>query len=879
MKRSKQVLSVLMCIAFVLSCQKQKESSNTKAEVVNPLILNPDAPVNDRVNAILEELTLEEKVIQLDGNYPPGIPRVGMPEYFFGNEALHGIMRPGKATVFPQAIGFAASWNPRLIHEVATAISDEARAKHNETNGEMQLKRSCGLLTFWSPNVNMARDPRWGRTAETYGEDPFLTSRIGVSFVKGLQGNNPNYMKTIATPKHFVANNEEHNRFECQADIPEKVLREYYLPAFKAAIVEGKAGSVMSAYNAVNGVPCSANKFLLTDVLRKEWGFKGYVVTDCGAVEHLHLKHKYASSFEEATEMVIDAGVDLECGNVFRKYLKKSVEEDRISKTQIDTALSRVLHAKMELGMFDPDDRVPFNKLKGELVGSKKHQNLALKSAEESMVLLKNELINGNKLLPIDSEKIKTIAVLGPNSGIAQFGDYSGVPVNPAVTPNSGIKKLAKTKGIDVNYVQWEGDNNDDEYEYIPIRLLNSTNQSNGGKGIKASYYYNTNDVWGQQTASIERVEDKIHYDGYNTIIDPAIPEGKFSVQWNTWFTAPYTGTYKFAITANDGVKFSVDWERKLVEWYDQDKKTHKITLELEKGKRYHLRLDHYHNTGKPFFDMKVLMKPNQEITPFEREIKAAKVADMVIAVVGLGDKFEMEGTDKTTLNLPQQQQDFIKKIMKTNPNTVLVLVNGSPLSINWATKNVPAILEAWYPGEQGGNAIANVLFGECNPGGKLPVTFYDSENNLPDFNDYDIRKGRTYMYYKGEPLYEFGYGLSYSTFEIQNLRLEKEKYSESETMKVNVDVANTGNIDGDEVVQVYIKYDNDKNAPKKLKGFKRVHVKKGRKDNITIEMPLKSLETWNVKKQIWEVKPGRYSVLVGNSSKNIQLESKISIQ
>ena len=865
---------IFASLCSVLACKQNEKvvqddsehpEDSTAVAIVDPRIVDTSLSTEERIEAIISNMTLEEKVLQLDGNYPPGIPRLGLDEYFFGNEALHGVVRPGKATVFPQAIGMGATWNTNLIHEVATAISDEARAKHNETHGKMMLKRSCGLLTFWSPTINMVRDPRWGRTAETYGEDPYLTSQLGLSFVTGLQGDHPKYKKVIATPKHFVANNEEHNRFECKAEIPEKVLREYYLPAFKTAIVEGKAGSIMSAYNAVNGYPCTANKWLLTDLLRNEWGFDGYVVTDCGAIEHLYGAHKFAKTKGEAAVLAVNAGVDLECGNIYRAELLNKVKSGEISEKRLDSSMAKILKAKFELGMLDPDESVPYNQISPEVVGSKKHQELALRTAEESIVLLKNE-----NILPIQTNKVKKIAVVGPNAGVSQFGDYSGIPVNPAVTPIDGIQALAEQKGVKILYAPWNGDTNDADYQYIPLKRLASSNEENAEPGIKATYYHGSNDIWGEVKPSVERVEEKINYDSQLNIIDTAIPEGKFSVKWETFFTAPVTGTYKFALTANDGMRFKIDWKPVIDEWYTGEKRTAKATAHFEKGKRYQFHIEHFHANGPVFFDFKMLIQPEGKIVPYEKELQIAKESDLVVAVLGLGQTHEREGQDKENLDLPKDQKDFIKKIKAVNPNTVVVLVNGSPLTLKWCKANVPAILEAWYPGEQGGNAIANVLFGTYNPAGRLPVTFYEDESKLPDFNDYDIRKGRTYMYYQGTPTYEFGYGLSYTSFEYDNLKVQHD----NNHIEVSFAIRNTGNWDGDEVAQVYLRYTDDSKAPMQLKGFRRKHIKRGATEQLTVSIPKEKLQTWNTKNKNWEFQPGRYEVLVGSSSKKIHLET-----
>jgi beta-glucosidase-like glycosyl hydrolase len=671
-----------------------------------PLYLDESAAVDARVEDLLGRLTVDEKIDLLRAT-SPGVPRLGIPKYYHGNEALHGIVRPGKFTVFPQAIGLASTWDPAFLQEVSGVISDEARARWNELGrGSLQRAQFSDLLTFWSPTVNMARDPRWGRTPETYGEDPFLTGEMGAAFVRGLQGDDPRYLKVVSTPKHFAANNEEHNRFECNAVISEKQLREYYLPAYESCVRRGGAASIMSAYNAINGIPCTANEWLLTKVLREDWGFQGYVVSDCGAPSCLLDDHHYVASREEAAAAALLAGLDLECGdNIFIEPLRKALDMGLVQESDIDRAVRNVLRSKMRLGVFDDPECNPYNQLSPDIVGSPEHRALALEAARKCLVLLKNE----KKFLPLDADKLASLAVVGLNADVCEFGDYSGEPMGTPVSILDGIKALVGDK-VDVRHAPW-------------------------GSG---------------------------------------------------------------------------------------------------------------------------------------EELDLAKASDVVVAVMGINRSIEREGKDRDDLGLPADQEAFLRALYEVNPNIVLVLVAGSSLSIGWEDEHIPAILDAWYPGELGGTAVAEALFGAYNPAGRLPLTWYRSLEDLPPFDDYDITK-RTYKYFEGPVLYPFGHGLSYSTFKYSRLRVK----DRGETVEVSLKLKNRGRLAGDEVVQVYVRLpEYEGKAPvKELRAFQRVHLKKGERKRVTIPIRREDLRYWSVDRQCFVVPEGRLQVFVGSSSADIRLK------
>ncbi|MDR0509537.1 MAG: glycoside hydrolase family 3 C-terminal domain-containing protein [Rikenellaceae bacterium] len=686
---------------------------------------NPDADIDLRVDDLLSRMTAEEKTKVLL-NYAPAIPRLGIDKYYTGNEALHGIVRPGKFTVFPQAIALASTWNPSLIREVAAAASDEARGRWNELErGKRQHTRSADLLTFWSPTVNMARDPRWGRTPETYGEDPYLASQIGIAFVQGLQGDDPHYLKTVSTPKHFIANNEEHNRASCKVEASEQIIRNYYLPAFRALVVKGRAQSIMTAYPAINGVPCTANKWLVSDILRREWGFTGYVVSDCGAVSNMYDRHHYTNSYMEATVAAIRAGVDMECNGdckecwTYSNFLVPALDKGLISEREITVAAAHVLRVHFKLGMFDDPDLVRYNSISPSVVGCPIHRQLALDAARQSMVLLKN-----NGILPINVKKVKTIAVLGINADKCEFGDYSGEPLNTPVSPLQGI---------------------------------------------------------------IDRAGDKIRIS-------------------------------------------TLPWDEK-----SQD---------------------------------------------YAKESDLAAKSDMAVVVLGINRAIEQEGRDRKSIGLPENQEKFVREICKVNPRTVLVLVAGSQLAISWEQANIPAILNAWYPGEQGGKAIAEALFGDYNPAGRLPLTYYGSLDYLPPFNDYRITNGRTYMYFDKKAVYPFGHGLSYTRFEYGNMSVDKPQASVGDTVRVHIEVKNVGQYDGDEVVQLYLREpQGDKERPvHQLKGFRRIHLKRGEKQAVTFELDREALSYWDADNH-FVVRPGTYEIRIGASSADIRRRLEFRIE
>lgn len=846
-------LLVIICTIFL-------GFSFTTIAQENELYKQENAPLHNRILDLLERMTMDEKIQLLIAN-AEGIPRLNIDKYYHGNEALHGIVRPGKFTVFPQAIGLAAMWNQDLHYRVATAISDEARGKWTALNhGKNQLDGSSDLLTFWSPTINMARDPRWGRTPETYGEDPFLTGELGMAFVKGLQGNHPVYLKTVSTPKHFAANNEEHNRASCNARISERNLREYYLPAFEKCIVEGQAQAIMTAYNAVNGVPCTVNTYLIEKVLRQDWGFKGTVVSDCSAPEWMITQHGYVKTEEAAATLAIKAGLDLECGDkVYGKGLKKAFEQYMVDSSDIDKAAYRLLRERFLLGLFDDPDLNPYNKISPSVVGCKAHQELALEAARQSLVLLKND-----KLLPLNEKKIKSIAVVGINAANHEFGDYSGTPVNQPVSVLEGIKQ-AVGDNITVNYAPWISSVSG--YELISKHFFPS--------GLRGEYFDNK-ELEG--TPRI-RIDENLDYDPANRPPDPFLFKAPMSIRWTGELVPTVSGLYTLSLETDDGCRLFIDGKKLVDSWVERPAQSDKVMIELEAGKHYKMVVEYFDGGGDCLAKMYWKAPDIDQRTQLDLFGEAGEMAaksDVTIAVLGINKSLEREGQDRYTLELPIDQQIFIQEIMKVNPNTVVVLVAGSSIAINWIDENVPAIIDAWYGGEQAGNAVAEALFGTYCPGGRLPLTFYNSMDELPPFDDYDVQKGRTYQYFTGKPLYEFGFGLSYTKFKYGNLHVNRE----NNLITVNLDVKNCGKFNGDEVVQVYLRCpEAGEDMPiRQLKGFKRVSINKGKTEHITIEIPEKEIRFWDETAKTFVTPKGEYILEVGSSSENIHLMQTVTI-
>ncbi len=824
---------------------------------------DPSLPIEKRVDDLVSRMTLEEKVSQMM-NAAPAIKRLDIPEYEWWNEGLHGVARAGYATVFPQAIGLAATWDTDLMHQVADVISTEARAKHHEFLRHDQHARYQGL-TYWSPNINIFRDPRWGRGQETYGEDPYLTSRLGVEFVKGMQGNDPHYLKVVATPKHYaVHSGPEPERHAFDAKVEERDLRETYLPAFRATVMEAQAASVMCAYNRTDGEPCCANDRLMMDILRKEWGFNGYVVSDCGAISDIWKGHKFAKSEAEASAMAVKVGTDLACGREYSSLIQ-AVKNGLISEAEIDVSLKRLMTARFRLGMFDPPEMVPYARIPFSENDSPAHRALSRKAAQESIVLLKNQ----TNTLPLKKD-IKTIAVIGPNADAPEVlvGNYSGRP-SKSVTPLAGIRDAVSpnTKVLYAVGSTLSGD------AVIPVPASFLTL---GGKGTPTGFrgeYFNNQELQGQP-ADV-RTDQQVNFDWGRYKPAPHVGENNFSVRWTGKLTPAESGVYRLGATADDGVRLYLDGQLLIDAWTSNPTKTVTKEVNLEAGRAYDVRMEYYQYNREAIAKL-VWSYPHFAERQIDEAVRAARQADVAIVVLGISAALEGEemtvrtegfrGGDRTDISLPKGQEALLEAVNATGKPVVLVLLNGSALAVNWANEHVPAILDAWYPGEEGGTAVADVLFGDYNPGGRLPVTFYKSVDQLPPFTDYSMH-GRTYRYFKGEPLFPFGFGLSYTKFNYDNLQLSASKLQAGKELRITADVQNVGNRAGDEVVQLYVS-DVTASVPvaiRSLAGTNRVFLKPGEKRRVafTLSPTQMSLIDDNGKRVI---EPGEFRISVGGS-------------
>jgi beta-glucosidase len=809
-----------------------------------PVYQDPSRSVADRVADLVQRMTLEEKVSQLMNN-AAAIPRLDVPAYNWWNEALHGVARAGLATSFPQAIGLAATWDERLILDMAGIISDEARAKHHAfaAAGKRGLYQG---LTFWSPNINIFRDPRWGRGMETYGEDPYLAGRLAVAFVKGMQGNDPKYLKTIATPKHYaVHSGPESERHVFDAVVDERDLQDTYLPQFEMAVREGGALSVMCAYNRFAGQACCASPRLLTDILRKEWGFAGYVVSDCGAIDDIYKTHKLAPTAADASAMAIKAGCDLECGSSF-KSLVEAVRAGKLAERNLDEAVSRLFTARFRLGLFDPPDTVKWARIPYSVVDSAAHRAAALRAARESIVLLKND----GHTLPLET-RVKTIAVIGPNANDAEvvLGNYNGIPAAP-VTVLEGIKQGAPA-GTAVLYAQgapWADELQ--ALETIPPSALVTTAGSQQAPGLTGEYFRSAKDLGGKPVFT--RTDARVDFAWAGNSPDPRIPnDDDFAVRWTGELVAPVTGKYTIAARGMTTIRVSFDGKPLLRYSSPHEPATTAEAVNLVAGQRYPIIVELEHTSNEA--SMQLLWHvPGRNLQ--QEALDVARRADVVVMALGLSPRLEGEemkvpvpgfsGGDRTSIDLPAAQQRLLEAVVALGKPTVLVLLNGSALGMTWADEHVPAIVEAWYPGQAAGTAIADVLFGTYNPGGRLPVTFYRSIAQLPAFADYRMA-GRTYRYFRGEPLYPFGHGLSYSTFEYRNLAVPA-IVRQGEPVQVAVEVRNTGTRAGDEVVQVYLSaLERSSVRPiRSLKAFRRITLAAGETRQLTLQVSANDLTT-----------------------------------
>ena len=834
-------VAALICIGMMALKGRAQETSALP-------YMNPSLPAEARAADLVKRMTLEEKASQLV-NQARAIPRLNVPAYDWWSESLHGVAVNG-TTEFPEPIGLAATFDTAGIHEMATAIGIEGRIKHVQAERAGHSNIFEGL-DFWAPNVNIFRDPRWGRGQETYGEDPFLTGRMAVAFVTGMQGDDPKYYQVISTPKHFaVHSGPEPTRHFADADVSKHDEIDTYLPAFRAAVTEGHAGSVMCSYNAINGQPGCANEFLLQDQLRGKWEFQGYVVSDCGAVIDIFAGHHYRPTQAQASAISLQRGMDNECADFFAKVKDNhdykayidAVQQGYLSESAVDTALIRLFTARMKLGMFDPPEMVPYSKIDEKELDSAEHRALARKLANESMVLLKNDGV-----LPLKTSVTK-IAVVGPLADQTKvlMGNYSGTPTHSvsvldglkAEFPEAKIRFVAGTQ-----FLRNDGDP-------VPNSLLTTPD---GKPGLKADYGAMAGidlSPGTKPTPLTSRVEPNLNLTE-NTLPSEAQGKPSLSVEWSGFLTPKETGDYLLGIWVDGFGSATADGKQIAQVFSLGGGAQAKLgRVHLEQGQKVAITVS-YANFGgdKP---QAQLLWARYNPAPSPEALAAVKGADVVVAVVGITSELEGEempvaeegflGGDRTSLDLPKPEEALLEAVAGTGKPLVVVLMNGSALGVNWAQAHANAIVESWYSGEEGGAAVAETLSGKNNPGGRLPVTFYKDVSQLPNFENYSM-EGRTYRYFKGAPLYPFGFGLSYSKFSYSGLTLPTEEIAAGAPVNAEVTMTNTGSRAGDEVVELYLTFPNVEGAPiRALRGFKRVHLEAGASQKVQFELKNRDL-------------------------------------
>ncbi len=839
------------------------------ARAQQPAYLNTKLSAAERAHDLVGHMTLAEKAQQLE-DWATAIPRLGIPDYQTWNESLHGVARAGYATVFPQAIGMAATWDPAVVHGMGDVISTEARAKYNQAQREGNHRIFYGL-TFWSPNINIFRDPRWGRGQETYGEDPYLTSRLGIAFIGGVQGNDLNHLRAVATSKHFaVHSGPETLRHGFNVDPTPRDLEETYLPAFRATVTEGQVQSVMCAYNSIDDWPACTNKMLLKEHLRDAWGFKGFVVSDCGAIVDVYQGHKKTTDIAHAAALSLEAGTDLSCSIWTPGFnsLESAVKQGLVPESLVTQAAERLYTARFQLGLFDPLGSNPLDKISFSEVDSPAHRETSLKAAQESIVLLKN-----SGVLPLKSAP-GHIAVIGPTADLLPsiLGNYVGTPVDP-VTPLDGMRKQFRSSPI--LYAQGST-----LAEGVGVPVPRTAFGLN--TGLKTEFFA-TPDWTGRPVAVT--TEPEVQADWENAKPVPEMDTINYSVRWSGTLTPPAAGHYVFSIEPADSFPYSPKESYRLLldgkvigegslragpdlasmgdfkaapgasptaPPVENFAKTPEIPVDFVDNKPHEFQLEYSHSADRAGggVTLKWVAPPQAQL---DEAVARAKEADVVLAFVGLSPQLEGEemrikidgfnGGDRTSLDLPAPQQKLLEALAATGKPLVVVLQSGSAVALNWANEHAGAVLEAWYPGVEGGTAIARTVAGLNNPAGRLPVTFYASLDGLPSFTDYSL-KGRTYRYFTGKPLWGFGYGLSYATFKYGPVKLSATTLKAGEPLTATVSVTNTGSMGGDEVVEAYLKTPQERGPIHSLVGFDRVTIAPGASKEVTLKIDPRSLSS-----------------------------------
>ncbi len=837
-----------------------------------PAYLDPVQPQEARIHDLVARLTLEEKAA-LMSNTTPGVPRLGIPKYDWWSEALHGVANAGHATVFPQAIGLAAMWDERLHRDIAHVIGIEGRAKFNGYVGTPEQGTIFHGLTFWSPNINIFRDPRWGRGQETYGEDPFLTSRLGVAFVHGLQGDNPDYLQAAACAKHYaVHSGPESLRHNFDISPPEADLYETYLPAFEALVREGHVEAVMTAYNSLYGTPCSMNPLLYS--LLAKWGFNGHVTSDCGSVDDLSRTYK-RGDHAEANALTLRAGMNVRCGSE-SAALAEAVKRGLVSEAELDYRLGALLRTMFRLGFFDPKDRVPFNKIAPTENDTPEHGALSLQAAREAIVLLKND-----GLLPLQTAHLHRVAVIGPNatSVPALLGNYNGSPSAP-VTVLAGLQAAFAAAGVQVDYAHGC------DYAARPLTLRQA-----GDAWFRGEYFSNPDlsgkpaaEQWGRPLKFDFGVPDPTR-DG----LPVGLPAQGISVRWSADLSTTLAGDYTFVVHGRGGFRLKLGDDTVVDAWTvppGEEKADRQVSVTRHLGDNAIIPLKLEYRQGDGPVKVAVDWNTPPVDSGVAEALAIAKTADAIVFVGGISAQLEGEemavdyegfsGGDRVAIELPALQQELLRKLKATGKPIVFVNLSGSAIALPWADENLNAIVQAWYPGQAGGTAVADVLLGHYNPAGRLPVTFYRATADLPDFKDYRMA-GRTYRYFDGRPLYPFGHGLSYTHFNYANLRAAP---APGGTLAVTIEVTNAGARDGDEVVQLYATPPaaSQPREHRALCGFSRVHLMHGETQTVTLVVPATALRRWSPATKDYLVPSGDWTIGAGASSADIRQTTAVRL-
>lgn len=815
---------------------------------------DPTLSFEERAADMVSRMTLDEKIQQV-GHQTPAISRLGLKGYNYWNEAIHGVARSGLATSFPVSKALSATWNTELMHDVATAISDECRVYANTKNK--------GLI-YWCPTINMSRDPRWGRDEENYGEDPYLTGRLAVEFIRGMQGEGSRYFKTVATAKHFAANNYEKGRHSTSSDVDDRSLREYYLPAFETAVKEANVRSVMSAYNALNGVPCGANRMLLIDILRDEWGFDGFVTSDCGAVDDIFRKHRYVADGPHASAVAMRNGEDLNCGTTFQEHCRAAIAQGLMTEADLDLALTRVLAARFSVGEFDAPSQVSWTAVPESALDCQAHRDLALEAARQGIVLLKND----NGFLPLSPEK--SVAIIGPLGNTAVLGGYSGTPSDISTILEAVADKMSVTVGDGT--IQFE----DCTEQSVPSGSKRLTHESNGSAG-NLGYIYNNDWVAfpdidfgaGRTTVDICHAAKNKNATVVKFYLDNLSGSPAATV------TCPVTGnwsTYKTTTATVDPAVFQ--GVHKLYVKFEGGTDGDKYCANMDWVRFYDPAVPNPLETEGPLYFYKGCEVSARTATNYARAMEVAAKADIVLFAAGTDLGVSDESNDRTSLNLPGDQQQLLEAVYSVNPNVVLVLQTCSSVTIPWAKEHCPAIVEAWYAGQAQGQAIADVLYGDCNPCGKLTSTWYRDAADLPaGMMQYNIRTaGYTYMYHRGTPLWPFGFGMSYTAFEYSDFTLDSDTLEKDGAVTATATVTNTGDRAGAEVVQLYARCRSDFERPAlQLVGFARVELEPGESKTVAMTVRHEQLAYFNTATQTFDVEEGTADLMLGASSADIR--------